>query len=111
MHRAAAVRGVEPDVDCDPVSYLCAGRFTYITVQVQIETAVADRHHVDAPRHLRTAVDPHLHRHRLTPAPLERGSMRAADKYVRVAAARFYRGGEAHFRCLDFYFFCLQRDD
>src|SRR3981189_1966998 len=99
MHRAAAVRGVEVDLYCHLIAHLRAGRRTYITVQVQIKAAVADRHHVDAPWHLWPAVDPPLHRHRFAPAPLEGGGMRSADKYVRVAAARFYRGDKAQLRC------------
>jgi hypothetical protein len=49
MHRTVAVCGIKPNLDPHVVALGIRGAAD-ITVQVQIEVALADRHHVDAPR-------------------------------------------------------------
>ncbi len=65
MLRAVPVLRVEAEFDFNAIADLRAGRLANLTVQVQIKTPVADRHHIDPPRLRGLAVDTHENRKRL----------------------------------------------
>jgi len=65
-----------------------------ITVQVQIEVSITNRHQVDAPLAVGFAIDTYEHWNRLAPAWLYGiGSDRAYED-VRIDAANLYHRGE-----------------
>jgi len=49
MQRTIAVFRIEAHLNLNSIADFRAGRLANVTVQVQVEAAVADRHHVDAP--------------------------------------------------------------
>ncbi len=90
MLGAVPVPRIEADLHPNAIADLRAGRPANITVQIQVETPVADRHHVDAPRHRRLAVDAHETWKRLAPAGLDGFCLGGGYGDVRVGVAEFY---------------------
>ena len=91
MLRAVSVPRVEAEFDFNAIADLGAGRPANIIVQIQIETPVANRHHIDAPRHRGLALDAHENRKRLAPAGLDGFCLGGGYEDVRVnAVADFY---------------------
>ncbi len=83
-----------PRIEADPhpnvmITDLRARRFADVAVQVQIETPVADRHHIDAPRLRGLAVDAHENGKRLAPAGFEGSCLGGGDEDVRVDAIAY----------------------
>lgn len=86
MHRAVAVCGIKPDLDPHVVAHVGIRCATDITVQVQIKVALADPHHVDAPRLFRGfPIDAYEYRKRLAPARLDGPGAYGAHVHIRIA--------------------------
>lgn len=90
MLRAVPVPRVEAEFDFNAIADLRAGRLAHVAVQVQIETPVADRHHVDAPRLRGLAVGAHENGQRLTPAGFDGFCLGSSDEDVRINFSDFY---------------------
>ncbi len=86
MRGTAAIFIIEPQLHRDGVSHFGAGRFANIAVQVEIKTAIADGHEIDAPRLLRFAIDTDANGKWFAPAFANARRARCADKDVGVDA-------------------------
>src|SRR5215469_18596935 len=84
VDRTFAVGLIEVDGYSDVISHLCPRCTTDIAMEIEEEAAVAAGHHVDAPWHLRLAIDLHTDRHGLSPARLQLLRTSAADEHVWV---------------------------
>lgn len=84
MGWAGAVFVVKFQFHCNCVANLGAGCFANAAVQIQIKTAVADRHHIDAPGIIRLAIDADADRERLAPTLSDAGCARRADQHVGI---------------------------
>jgi hypothetical protein len=81
---ATLVFMIELDRKAYNIADACPWRLPDLPVQIEKEAAVADRHQVDTPRHLRLTVDLDAHRHRLAPIALEPGGLMGAHEHVRI---------------------------
>ena len=90
MRRAALVLRIETDFHRSAIADVCAGCLANIAVQAQLETAVADRHHVDAPSLRRRAIDAFENGQRLASTRLDGIFSVSADKDVGTGFVYLY---------------------
>jgi len=90
MLGAVPVLRVEADLHPNAVADFRAGCLAHVTVQVQIKTPVADRHHIDPPRLRGLTVDAHENRKRLARAGLDGFCSSGGYEDVRIGFADFY---------------------
>ena len=91
MLRAIPVFRIEADLHPNAIPDLRARRLAHVAVQIQIKTPVADRHHVDPPRHRGLPVHAHENRKRLAPAGFDGFCLAGGDEDVGIdTVADFY---------------------
>jgi hypothetical protein len=82
--RTAPVFVIELDGEADDVTHVRTGRLADQPMQIEVKSAVADRHQIDPPRCIGLSVDLDANRHRSAPIFLEPGGPVGIDEHVRI---------------------------